>query len=188
MYLRDSKIASIYEGTNGIQALDLLGRKIGMKKGQVFMEMIQEITGFIEENGSNRELASALKELASAKDKLAEVTAHLGGLGIGGDPLYPVLNAYPFLMMFGDVMIGYMLLWQARVAGDRLDRIYEESGATEEAARTKILETQPDAAFYAGKVAAAKFFAFNLLPEVDARYKALLAGDRNALTLPECAF
>ena len=188
MYLRDSKIASIYEGTNGIQALDLLGRKVGMKKGRVFMEMMQEITDFIEENSANEELAPALKELASAKEKLTEVTAHLGGLGIGGDPLYPVLNAYPFLMMFGDVMIAYMLLWQARVAGDRLRSIYEENGATEEANRTKILETQPDAAFYAGKIAAAKFFAFNLLPEVDARYRALMAGDRNALTLPECAF
>jgi hypothetical protein len=91
-------------------------------------------------------------------------------------------------MMFGDVMIAYMLLWQARVAGDRLRVIYEENGATKEAARTRILETQPEAAFYTGKVAAAKFFTFNLLPEVDARYRALMAGDRSALTLPECAF
>ena len=49
------------------------------------------------------------------------------------------------------MMIAYLLLWQARVAGDRLCSIYEENGAMEEAARTKILETQPDAAFYAGK-------------------------------------
>ncbi len=188
MYLRDSKIASIYEGTNGIQALDLLSRKIGMRKGQVFNDMMQEITDFIEEARTHPHLAPALQELAAAKDKLSEVAVHLGGRGIGGDPIYPVLNAYPFLMMFGDVMIAYMLLWQARIAQGKLQALYDQNQAREETAQRRILETQPDAAFYAGKVAAGKFFAFNLLPEVDAKHKALLAGDRSALTLPESAF
>ena len=188
MYLRDSKIASIYEGTNGIQALDLLSRKIGMKKGQVFGEMMQEISDFVEENRSNPELGPALQELAAAKNKLSEVAVHLGGRSMGGDPIYPLLNAYPFLMMFGDVMIAYMLLWQARIAEGKLRSQYQQNEAREETARRKILETQPDAAFYAGKIAAAKFFAFNLLPEVDAKHKALLAGDRSALSLPEISF
>jgi hypothetical protein len=187
-YLRDCKIASIYEGTNGIQALDLLGRKIGMKGGRVFMEVMQEIREFIQANSSNPELEACLKELSSAKDKLTEITMHFGGLTMGGDRLYPVLNAYPYLMMFGDVMVGYMLLWQAQVAGERLGKLFEENRATDDASRAGLIETHPEAAFYAGKIGAAKFFALNLLPEVDARHKAILAGDRSALTLPESAF
>lgn len=187
-YLRDCKIASIYEGTNGIQALDLLGRKIGMKGGRVFMEVMQEIREFIQANSSNPELEACLKELSSAKDKLTEITMHFGGLTMGGDRLYPVLNAYPYLMMFGDVMVGYMLLWQAQVAGERLGKLFEENRATDDASRARLIETHPEAAFYAGKIGAAKFFALHLLPEVDARHKAILAGDRSALTLPESAF
>lgn len=187
-YLRDCKIASIYEGTNGIQALDLLGRKVGMKKGQVFMGLIQEISQFIGSNESDPDLGPAFKELAQAKDKLAQVTMHFGGMSMKGDPIYPVLNASPYLNLFGYVLNAYMLLWQAKVASERLDAIYQEAGAKDEASRAKVVAEKADAAFYAGKVAAAKFFAFNQLPNVEAIYKGIMSGDRSALELAENAF
>jgi alkylation response protein AidB-like acyl-CoA dehydrogenase len=186
-YLRDCKIASIYEGTNGIQALDLLGRKMGMKGGKVFMDLMEEIGDLARRNEAHPGLGAAFKQLALAKDKLAESMMHLGMLSMSGDILYPVLNASPFLTMFGNVLIAYLLLWQAVVAWGKLSGMYPTDGGGEEE-RSRFIEANPEAAFYSGKIEAARFFAFAILPQVDAVHKAIMAGDRSALTIAESAF
>ncbi len=188
-YLRDCKIASIYEGTNGIQALDLMGRKIAMKAGSIFMDLMGEIGQFLEACASDPELAGAARELAGDRGQLMEITQHLGGLMLGGDALYALLHAYPYLVAFGDVMVGYMLLWQARVAAEKLRRMQADAGgAPGEEGRAALAATNPEAAFYMGKIGAAKYFAATVLPEVESRCKAIRSGERSALALPESAF
>jgi hypothetical protein len=91
-------------------------------------------------------------------------------------------------MAFGDVMVGYMLLWQARVASEKLRRMQEEAGAPGGEGRTALAATNPEAAFYLGKIGAARFFAAHVVPEVEARCRGMRSGERSALTLPENAF
>ncbi len=172
-YLRDVKIGSIYEGTNGIQALDLLGRKVGMKKGKLFMNFVGILTAFVEKHKDNEGLKDLVAKLDAAKDKLVEITMHLGGLGMSGDALYPVLSATPYLHLFGDVLVAYCLLMEAVVAQEKL------AGTS---------DTDPDKKFYSGKIMVAKFFINNILPQINSIAEAIMNGDRSALEIDEEAF
>ncbi|HDH96353.1 MAG TPA: acyl-CoA dehydrogenase, partial [Proteobacteria bacterium] len=139
-YCRDVKIASIYEGTNGIQALDLLGRKLTLKKGQLFMSYMQELAGFIDSNTDHPKLAKYVKKLADARDVLAQVTLGFGGMIKNPDEFYvPFLNACPYLEMFGHVLSAHLLLDMAVVADRELNRIFEEKGAGTDEARREIV-------------------------------------------------
>jgi len=175
-YLRDLKPASIYEGTTGIQALDLLGRKVAMKGGSLFMNFIGILNEFVEAHQGDKAFKDLAAKLGKAKDRLSEVTMHLGGLSLSGDPLYPVLSATPYLYLFGDVLMAYLLLWQAVVAQKRLDSLGKKPGEDAEAA------------FYAGKVMSARFFIHHLLPHAYSHMEGILSGDRSALEIAEQSF
>jgi hypothetical protein len=175
-YLRDVKPSSIYEGTNGIQALDLLGRKVAMKGGMLFMNFMGILNEFAETHKGNGKVKDLVAKFSAAKDKLAEVTMHLGGLGMSGDQLYPVLSATPYLHLFGDVLMAYLLLWEAVIAQEKLDSL------------GKAPQESPDAAFYSGKVMNARFFINNILPQVYSRAEGITSGDRSTLEIAEAAF
>lgn len=187
-YLRDTKIASIYEGTNGIQSMDLLGRKLMMKKGAIFMGLLEDMGKFAAENESNESIGAACKEVAAAKDKISEIAMHLGGLSMGGQIQMSLSHSVTFLMGLGHVIISWLLLWQAKVASEKINAIYKDAGATDDDARKKVVEENDNAAFYAGKIASAKFFVFNILPEIDAMKKIVTSGDTSVIDLPENAF
>ncbi len=187
-YLRDTKIASIYEGTNGIQSMDLLGRKLMMKKGAIFMGLLGDIEKFAAENESDEAFGAACKRLAASKDIISEIAMHLGGLSMGGQIEMSLSHSVTFLMSLGHVIISWLLLWQAKVASEKLNAIYSEAGASDDAAKNKIIADNDDAAFYAGKIACANFFAFNILPEVLANKKIVMSDDRSVIDLPENAF
>ncbi len=149
-YMRDIKICSIYEGTNGIQAMDLLGRKVSMKGGTLFMNLLSMLGEFIENNRSHATLGQNIGRLEKAKDTLAHVTVNFGKMGASGDMVYPVLHACPYLEMFGDVMVAYLLLDQARIAQEKLDAICNEKGVDSEEARKSLCEKDDEAKFYWG--------------------------------------
>jgi hypothetical protein len=94
---RDVKITSIYEGTNGIQAMDLVGRKLSLKKGALFLGWMKEINGFIEKYKNHGHLGSAVSQLEQAKNTLVNVARQFGKAAAGGDILFPMLHACPFL-------------------------------------------------------------------------------------------
>ncbi|MEN6465608.1 MAG: acyl-CoA dehydrogenase [Syntrophaceae bacterium] len=184
--LRDSKITTIYEGTNGIQALDLVGRKIGVKKGAHLMALSNEITADIAELRENQELSSYVNYLAEAHNGMIDLTMNFFKLGKSAGFLIPVLNAQPYLELFGDVAIGYLLMKAAGTAMKKLDDIYTEKGAKGSRAKQRaLMHENPDVAFYQGKIAAAKFFAVNILSTVRARCEAIKAGDRVPIEMPE---
>ena len=170
-FLRDEKIASIYEGTNGIQGLDLVGRKLGLKKGMYFMNLLGEMGKTV------GRYQAALPELAPdvqiAINTLAEVAMLFAASGKAGKFLIPVANAYPFLMLMGQVVMAWLLLWQAGVAQEKL-AAPDGGGA--------------DKAFYEGKVASARYFIKHVLPEVDAAAKAIKSGDLSMMEIPDEAF
>lgn len=169
-YLRDAKIGSIYEGTNGIQALDLVGRKIARKGGAMFMTLLLDLNRFIQRGKKDETLGPLVAQLEKAKNTLAAVTLDFGRQG-AKDVFYPVLNATPYLEMFGYVVLGWAVLEQAMVAREGLARL-EASGAGPD---------HPDRAFYGRKLDNARYYVARVLPFVDTLAATIRSGDKSPI-------
>jgi alkylation response protein AidB-like acyl-CoA dehydrogenase len=188
-YLRDCKIASIYEGTNGIQSLDLVGRKLGQRKGANMMAMAGEIGQTISKAKGVEDLKKYAALLEGAFNAVMELIMILAGAGKSGNFLVPVLYASPFLDIFGDVLMGHFLLQAAIIAEEKLNAIYKETGADESKGKQRgLIRVNSEAAFYAGKIASAKFFATEILPTINGRCEVIKAGDKIALEIAEESF
>ncbi len=170
--LRDCRITAIYEGTNGIQAMDLLGRKLGQNGGRPIMDLFEEIRGALAAAGAVDRTAPLAEKLEPAVVKLEEVARHMGVTAMYGDLLTAAAHAHPFMEVCGDVMVGWMLLWRARVAAEAL-----AAGGKEK-----------DAAFYDGQIKSFEFWAQTMLPVTLGRMEAILSGSTLALDMPEDAF
>ncbi|MFI5180101.1 MAG: acyl-CoA dehydrogenase [Thermoanaerobaculia bacterium] len=177
-FCRDVKITSIYEGTNGIQALDLVGRKLTMSGGALFKEYAAGLKAFIEKNVGHPVVGPWVKSLAAASDRLVNCTMKIGKAYADQDPYFAFLVAVPYLRMFGDVASGALLLEQAILAAGKLGpgdmAAYKAKAVNDESSR-----------FYYDKLCTAQFFIYNLLPRVTAVAETILSGDRSAL---EAAF
>jgi alkylation response protein AidB-like acyl-CoA dehydrogenase len=187
-FLRDCKIASIYEGTNGIQALDLVGRKLGMKRGQLFkdaLKAINEMLGKFKKNFNLRDLISIYEE---AQENLIQVTKFFALKGMTDEFHVPVLYAKPYLDLFGDVAMGFVFLWQAHVADRRLNEIYRDHNATDEKSRKKLREENRSAAFYFGKIASARFFMNQVLIQAGGKARSIMSDDKSPLEITEHGF
>jgi alkylation response protein AidB-like acyl-CoA dehydrogenase len=176
---RDTKIASIYEGTNGIQALDLMARKMTAKKGAIFMSFLNEINVFLGNAEKNPRMAPTAKWLARGRDALGEVALKFSQMGLD---IYPLYCATPFLRMLGHVAVGYYTLKAALVADEKLQALYQKHGTGENpAARKRLTRDNIEARFYDGKVRGAHFFMTQVLPEVFGIKESLLSLDRSGL-------
>jgi hypothetical protein len=185
-YLRDQKISSIYEGTTGIQAMDLLGRKVVGNKGVYLKEYLDMIALFIKRHSNVVELAPLLQRLKDAIATLSDVSVKLGET-MKKDPAYALLHATPYLELFGHVAIAYYLLDAAVIATDSLKSITQKAGASTPQARAQLLSQNSEAVFYQGRIASASYFVTNILPQVKVLAEGLKSGDRSALetTFPE---
>ncbi|NYH44240.1 hypothetical protein HNR22_003967 [Micromonospora jinlongensis] len=177
-YVRDAKIDTLYEGTTAIQSLDLIFRKIVRDNGKALMAVASEIQEFISSeagNGQLKEERQALgKALAEVQNILGVMTGWLGEAQ-GGDTraLYKVgLSSRRFLLAIGDLVVAWLLQRQAEVA---LKALTGEVSAS-------------DKAFYTGKVAAARFFAREVLPRIGADRRIIENTDLDIMDLPEEAF
>ncbi|MES2642193.1 MAG: acyl-CoA dehydrogenase [Myxococcota bacterium] len=164
--LRDSKINSIYEGTNGIQAMDLLGRKMRKGNGALFMSWLNECNLELEAAKATKKMDEEVSALERARDQLGQTAMYLGGLGMQGNLKGAMLQSSPFLTLFGTVVLGLHAIWQSRVALEAL-----EKGDVSPA----------DQKFYRGKVLNAKFYTKNILPKATALAKSIQAGDESCL-------
>ena len=158
--VRDAKIQSIYEGTNGIQALDLLGRKMRMQGGKLFMEWMQDAKAEVEAAQAEGFEAQATA-LGKAIDAVAAAAMHIAGLG-QKDIDEAMLHAVPFLNAFGYVVLGQEALDQARVAKRKI----AESGETN---------------FLKGKLLNLDHYNATFLPNTVALSKGIRSGDRSCL-------
>lgn len=162
--VRDLKIASIYEGTNGIQALDLLGRKMRMKGGAIYMNWVQRMNDFASNHEEHFFLSEEVKAFNEVKNLFTDCAMHLASLGLTAGPHEAVLNATPFLMLFGHVSVAYLLLEQAVVATEKM-----------------MAAEGSDQVFYKNKIHTARFFVHNVLPEGRGWAHILKTGDKTAL-------
>ena len=163
-YMRDTKIASIYEGSNGIQALDLFARKLGTKKGLRYQQFSQMVHGKVE-GWKSHPLASLVSSFEDALNTLDAVTKELLGGMAKGELAHGLLSATPYLEMFGNVGSAYYLLDGAVLAHDKLQTLFADNGAETAEQKTALIRNNNDAAFYHGKVCTAQFFVHNILPK-----------------------
>jgi len=183
--LRDCKIASIYEGTNGIQAMDLLVRKLPMGKGKVFMEFMQDVQKTIADAKQIKVLEPMALKVEEALNKLGEAALHMGTVGQSANFKSVFIFACPMLRAMGDVIIAWMLLWRAVVSAPKLDKLLKGAEGEEKA---KILDKNKDASFYDGQLKTAEFFIFVLLPETLGRINAILMTNSSVLDIHEKSF
>ncbi|WP_351228007.1 acyl-CoA dehydrogenase [Streptomyces sp. NPDC002133] len=175
-YIRDAKIDTLYEGTTAIQGQDFFFRKIVRDQGQSLNALAEEIKKFLAVGTGGDELGGARDALAKAAVDLEAIVGRmLTDLTATGDDvknIYKVgLNTTRLLMASGDVVVGYLLLRGAAVAAEKL-----------ESASAK------DKTFYQGKIAAAKFFAANVLPGVSLAREIAEGVDNELMELDEAAF
>jgi alkylation response protein AidB-like acyl-CoA dehydrogenase len=188
-YMRDCRIAPIYEGTNGIQALDLVGRKLGQRKGMNSMNMFGEINATIAKAKQIDGLKKAAGFLEDANNALIDLTMHFAQLGKSSGFMLPILNASPYLELFGDVIIGHFLLQGAAIAEEKLQAIYAAKGAEESKGKQRsLIHSDADVAFYVGKVSAAKFYAVSVLLSIKARCESIKAGDKTPIEIADESF
>ncbi|MBF0223932.1 MAG: acyl-CoA dehydrogenase [Desulfobacterales bacterium] len=180
--VRDCKIASIYEGTNGIQAMDLLARKIGMKRGVVFMNFINEINKTINLANSFEGLKGLADKLDIASKRLQDTAMHIGLTAMSPNFKTAFLFAYPFLHATGDVIMAWMLLWRASVAYPKLEKIVGEKNQSD------IIAKDNSAAFYDGQIKSAEFFINCLLPEAFGKMDGIKTNNDAALRIHDNSF
>ncbi len=174
-YLRDSKITSIYEGTSGIQSMDLLGRKLGMKKGEYFMALLGEMKKTCDAAKEFERISDLADNLDKAINRAGEVAFHLGTLAMSPRVMTAFAFSHPFLMALGDVTMGWMLLDRAVKAMAQID---EKSNG----------KSGKNTAFYEGVIRTARFFINSELPITMGRFNAIVASDDSAVEILDASF
>ncbi|WP_019010464.1 acyl-CoA dehydrogenase C-terminal domain-containing protein [Deinococcus aquatilis] len=162
-YVRDARIGQIYEGTNGIQSLDLLGRKVLMDGGKKLQKLAATLQTFIEENEGDDDLASMLDQLGKAANQLGSLTMVVGQKAMSGPEGADEVNAVAvdYLRFFGHVVYGYLWARMAKIA------------------HAKIAAGQDRDGFYLAKVQTAQFYFAKLFPETKALAATIKAGNES---------
>jgi len=166
-YLRDLKVACIFEGTSGIHAIDLQKRKLMIKEGRLFQNLIQEIEAFTRKNTDHPLLGDSVKKLERSKEAMVRAAASFPDKG-KEDPGIPLSVAKPFLDLSGHLICTWMLL---------------ESAVTAAALMEGGQPLEKDRVFYQGKISTARFAAANLLPQADALATTIFEWDRSVIDM-----
>jgi alkylation response protein AidB-like acyl-CoA dehydrogenase len=178
-YIRDAKIDSLYEGTTGIQSLDLFFRKMIRDRGAAANALIGEIAAFAAADAGNGRLKAERAALADGVAQVQGMLAAMTNFTLASlerpEEIYKVgLNSVRLLYAFGDLIIGWLLARQAEVAQRALDN------------SEALPESERD--FYAGKLAAARFFASTVLPRLESDRKIIEETTLDLMEIPEGAF
>lgn len=160
----------LYEGTNGIQAMDFLGRKLGLQKGQLFMNLLGEMHKTIAAAKNIPELADNAEKVEAAVNKLGEAAIHIGMKAMSEEVLTAFAFAHPFMEITGDMVIAWMLLWRAATASANMKK------------------NEKDAAFYEGQIKSSEFFTHSILPITMGKMDAVLTTNSAVVEISEDAF
>ncbi len=153
-YVRDARINMIYEGTNTIQSLDLLGRKVLLDNGAKLRKFGELVDAFVEEHGTDDEMAEFVNPLTELRQKVEKLTMEIGMKAFGNADEAGAA-AVDYLRVIGHLVLGYFWARMARIALDRADS---------------------DDPFYRAKLATARFYFAKLLPETAGLMRSARAG------------
>ena len=168
-FVRDARITQIYEGTNGIQALDLVGRKMPEDYGRLMRRFFHPVAHFIAAEKDNAALAEFLPSFMSAFGKLQMSTLTTATRGFG-NPDEAGAAATDYLRLFSLVAVGFMWLKMAKVASEKLPTAGDRAG------------------FYDAKLKTARFYFSKIMPQVNALNLAIMAGSKTVMDMPVEAF
>lgn len=168
-YARDARIAMIYEGTNGIQALDLVGRKMGQNTGRLLRSFFHPVSEFIEASKGDGPMKPMIEGLEKALGALQLSTATIAQKGLK-DPEEAGAAATEYLRLFGLVAMGYCFARATMISGMKLAFGTEEKE------------------FYDAKIKTATFFFERILPQVSANFLSIKAGKKSMMALSEDQF
>jgi alkylation response protein AidB-like acyl-CoA dehydrogenase len=172
-YARDTKIFSIYEGTNHIQAMDLVGRKLGQNGGANFQAFMGDISAFVEKHRAHPRLGKECEALAHASESVVTVAMGLMGWSQSGKLELVPLNANRFLLMMSQLAVAYVLLDAAIIADEAL---------------AGLAADHPDRPFYEGKRHSGAWYARNVLPQVENHAKIAAIEDQTPVEISDAAF
>jgi alkylation response protein AidB-like acyl-CoA dehydrogenase len=159
---RDNRLNAIHEGTNGVQGLDLLGRKVLRDQGRALSHLAARVAATTSDAADDARCAPLAAQLTHALGQAHRATASLSVLASAGQLACAMSHSTAYLEMLGHVVVGWMWLRQARVASQALDR-----GGLPAA----------DQRFYTGKLAVARAFSLYELPRVDTLAALLISAD-----------
>ena len=162
-YVRDARISMLYEGTNGVQALDLVGRKLPQEGGRLLTRFLDPVLEFLDANG-NEDMAPFVAPLATALEHLQIATGHIMEAGMSNHDEIGAASV-DYLRLFGLVALGFM--W-ARMA--------------------KIALSKTEVPFYKAKIGTAKFYMQRLLPQTAALLSAIQSGAGVMMEFEDAAF
>ena len=169
-YVRDARITQIYEGANGIQALDLVGRKLGMNGGRAVMALFNEIGAFCEENRNDEAMSGFTKGLKKGLNDL-QASAMWFMQNAMAKPDNAGAGSYDFMHLFGLVVIGYMWARMAKVAQAEL-----------------AAGNSPREAYLKNKLITARFYMERIMPETAVRKVRIEAGSDSLMEMAADAF
>ncbi len=170
-FVRDARIGQIYEGTNHVQALDLVGRKLSVGKGRLLDRYRALLDAALAGDPRDPRMGELVDALAAARSRLDGATEIIAGRGsANADEIGAAASEY--LQLFGYVALGHMWLLAARAAARRLD----DGGG------------KLPRAFYEAKLATARFYAQRMLPQTEALLSAISAGADSVMALPTSSF
>ncbi len=169
---RDCKIASIYEGTDGIQAMDLLGRKLGMNNGQAFMDFINEVKGVIAKAKEDDGLKVLADRTETLINDLGHAAMHLGTTAMSDKFKVAFAHSVPFVEVMGDTVMAWMLLWRANIASEKLG-----NGAKKK-----------EVPYLEGQIKSADFFINNITPMTLGKIASIQASGDAAVTISDASF
>jgi alkylation response protein AidB-like acyl-CoA dehydrogenase len=172
-YCRDAKIFSIYEGTNHIQSMDLVGRKLAQAGGANLQAFLGDIGKFVAANSGHAKLGAAVKRLGAAAETLGGSAMKLLTWFQTGHMAMVPLYSNRFLEMMSETAVAWMLLDAAMIADAKLPSTDPK---------------HPDHAFYTGKLSTAQYYARTVLPGVEEKARLMNDEDRSALDIPDASF
>ncbi|ACO47321.1 acyl-CoA dehydrogenase C-terminal domain-containing protein [Deinococcus deserti] len=160
-FVRDARIGQIYEGTNGIQALDLLGRKVLMDGGKKLQKLAGTLQEFAEAHEDDEHIGEYVNQLGKAAQQLGSLTMVIGQKAMGGEGGADEVNAaaVDYLRYFGHVVYGYLWARMAKTAQEKIDAGADRDG------------------FYLAKVQTARFYFAKLFPETKTLAATIKAGN-----------
>jgi hypothetical protein len=179
--MRDVEIACLYEGTNGIQALDFVARKLPMNDGKTIRELLGMAEKTFKKLRGDPEMMEPAWMLAAALKQIETISKELTKRP---DAIQLVLlNAPPLLDMVGTVFSAHLLMDQSIIAKEKLAAILTEEGVgtDDKKAYKEFLQGHEEAAFYHNKIQTAIHFAYRALPTVAAKGAAIRSGEKTAL-------
>jgi len=168
-YVRDARIAQIYEGTNGIQALDLIGRKLPAHAGRYLRRFFHPLADLIAAKIEDEHLGPFVQPLAKAFVRLQQATGQIARVGLS-KPEEAAAAASDYLRLLGLVAVGYMWVRMVEVALPKAGTESDSDG------------------FYRAKLGTARFYMDRVLPQTGALFSAIMAGGASMMAFDEAAF